>query len=68
MWTSTGQGDGSPLPFYERYGFEQTGDIVFDDEVLLRLALSPSGATATNPLTERPAAESLSVEAERRGA
>jgi diamine N-acetyltransferase len=39
MWTSAGQGEGSPIPFYERYGFEQTGDIVFDDEVLLRLSL-----------------------------
>jgi diamine N-acetyltransferase len=39
MWTSAGQGDGSPIPFYERYGFEQTGEIVFDDEVLLRLRL-----------------------------
>jgi GNAT superfamily N-acetyltransferase len=35
--TSAGQGDGSPIGFYERYGFEQTGEIVFDDEVLLRL-------------------------------
>jgi hypothetical protein len=35
--TSAGQGDGSPVTFYERYGFERTGDIVFDDEVLLRL-------------------------------
>jgi diamine N-acetyltransferase len=40
MWTSAGQGDGSPIAFYERYGFEQTGDIVFADEVLLRLKLS----------------------------
>ena len=39
MRTSAGQGDGSPFPFYERYGFEQTGDIVFNDEVLLRLQL-----------------------------
>jgi GNAT superfamily N-acetyltransferase len=39
MRTSAGQGDGSPLPFYEGYGFERTGDIVFDDEVLLRLQL-----------------------------
>jgi diamine N-acetyltransferase len=39
MWTSAGQGDGSPTPFYERYGFVQTGDVVFDDEVLLRLSL-----------------------------
>jgi diamine N-acetyltransferase len=37
--TSAGQGVGSPIPFYERYGFEPTGDIVFDDEVLLRLKL-----------------------------
>jgi diamine N-acetyltransferase len=39
LWTSAGQGEGSPIPFYERYGFEQTGEIVFDDEVLLRLTL-----------------------------
>ena len=37
--TSAGQGDGSPIAFYERYGFVQTGEIVFDDEVLLRLEL-----------------------------
>jgi diamine N-acetyltransferase len=37
--TSAGQGEGSPIPFYERYGFERTGDIVFDDEVLLRYRL-----------------------------
>jgi RimJ/RimL family protein N-acetyltransferase len=37
--TSAGQGDGSPIAFYERYGFKRTGDIVFDDEVLLRLEL-----------------------------
>ena len=35
--TSAGQGKGSPIAFYERYGFQQTGEIVFDDEVLLRL-------------------------------
>jgi GNAT superfamily N-acetyltransferase len=39
MWTSSGEGEGSPLPFYERYGFVRTGDIVFDGEVLLRLDL-----------------------------
>ncbi len=39
MTTSAGQGDGSPIPFYERYGFVRTGDIVFDDEVLLRYRL-----------------------------
>jgi diamine N-acetyltransferase len=39
LWTSAGRGDGSPIPFYERYGFEQTGEVVFDGEVLLRLDL-----------------------------
>src|SRR5256885_6160123 len=39
MRTSCGQGDGSPLEFYERYGFEQTGEIVFDDEILLQYKL-----------------------------
>ena len=39
VWTSAGQGEGSPIPFYERYGFVRTGDLVFDDEVLLRLDL-----------------------------
>jgi diamine N-acetyltransferase len=39
MWTSAGQGEGSPIPFYERYGFVRTGDLVFDGEVLLRLDL-----------------------------
>jgi GNAT superfamily N-acetyltransferase len=39
MRTSAGQGPGSPISFYERYGFEQTGEIVFDNEVLLQLRL-----------------------------
>ncbi|MGH3137184.1 MAG: GNAT family N-acetyltransferase [Gaiellaceae bacterium] len=39
LWTSAGQGHGSPITFYERYGVEQTGEIVFDNEVLLRLDL-----------------------------
>jgi diamine N-acetyltransferase len=37
--TSAGRGEGSPITFYERYGFEQTGEIVFDEEVLLQLEL-----------------------------
>jgi diamine N-acetyltransferase len=37
--TSAGQGDGSPIAFYERYGFERTGKARSDDEVLLRLRL-----------------------------
>jgi len=40
MWTTAGEGDGSPIPFYERYGFVRTGDIVLGDEVLLRLDLA----------------------------
>ena len=36
--TSAGQGEGSPLTFYEQYGFEQTGEVRFD-EVMLRLKL-----------------------------
>ena len=36
--TSAGQGEGSPVGFYERYGFERTGEIR-SDEVLLRLEL-----------------------------
>jgi GNAT superfamily N-acetyltransferase len=39
MRTSCGQGKSSPLAFYERYGFEQTGEVVFDNEILLRYEL-----------------------------
>lgn len=39
MRTSCGQGEGGPLGFYERYGFEQTGEIVFDNEILLQYDL-----------------------------
>jgi diamine N-acetyltransferase len=35
--TSAVPGEGSPLPFYERYGFVQTGE-VDEGEVVLRLA------------------------------
>ena len=38
IWTSAGQGEGSPIPFYERYGFERTGEL-WGDEVKLRLTL-----------------------------
>lgn len=38
LWVSAGQGDGSPQPFYERYGFVATGDWM-DDEAILRLDL-----------------------------
>jgi diamine N-acetyltransferase len=36
--TSAGRGEGGPIPFYERYGFEQTGDR-WGDEVKLRLII-----------------------------
>lgn len=39
MRTSCGQGDGGPLGFYERYGFEQSGEIVFNNEILLQFKL-----------------------------
>jgi diamine N-acetyltransferase len=39
MWTSAGQGEGSPVAFYERYGFEQTGEL-HGNEVMLRLEIS----------------------------
>jgi diamine N-acetyltransferase len=39
MWTSAGEGEDGPIPFYLRYGFVRTGDHVFDDEVLLRYDL-----------------------------
>jgi diamine N-acetyltransferase len=39
MWTSAGRGEGSPVTFYERYGFERTGE-VHGDEILLRLEIS----------------------------
>lgn len=35
---SAGQGEGSPQPFYERYGFVPTGEI-HEDEVVLELDL-----------------------------
>lgn len=39
MWTSAGQGEGSPVTFYERYGFKRTGDS-HGNEILLRLEIS----------------------------
>jgi len=38
LYTSVGRGEGSPQPFYERYGFVATGRIV-EDELVLRLDL-----------------------------
>ncbi len=39
LTTSAGQGDGSPIAFYERYGFERSGGVHSGDEVLLKLRL-----------------------------
>jgi diamine N-acetyltransferase len=39
MWTSVGQGEGSLVTFYERYGFKRTGDF-HGNEILLRLEIS----------------------------
>jgi diamine N-acetyltransferase len=44
LFTSAGQGEGTPQPFYERYGFVPTGGVV-DDEVVLRLDLVGDRAT-----------------------
>jgi diamine N-acetyltransferase len=38
LYTSAAQGEGTPQPFYERYGFVPTGQIL-DEEVVLRLEL-----------------------------
>lgn len=38
LTTSARQGDGSPIAFYERYGFERTGEVV-DGDVRLALRL-----------------------------
>lgn len=38
LTTSAGQGAGSPIAFYERYGFARTGEL-HGDEIVLRLAL-----------------------------
>jgi diamine N-acetyltransferase len=49
LYVSAGQGDGTPQPFYERYGFVPTGRIV-EDEVVLKLDLaSATGSGARTP-------------------
>lgn len=40
LYTSCAAGDGSPQPFYLRYGFEKTGEVI-EGEELLRLDLTP---------------------------
>jgi diamine N-acetyltransferase len=43
LLTSADQGEGSPQPFYERYGFVPTGEI-HEGEVILRLDLGARSA------------------------
>ena len=39
LTTSAGEGDGSPIAFYERYGFKRTGEMMHGEVVLgLRIA------------------------------
>ena len=38
MWTSAGDGEGSPIPFYEAYGFVRQGKTSWG-EVMFRLDL-----------------------------
>ncbi len=45
LFTSCGQGDGSPQPFYERLGFVATGEVDSHGEVHLALDLT-QGVTA----------------------
>jgi diamine N-acetyltransferase len=50
MWTSAGEGEGSPIPFYERYGFVR--DAVHEDddgsrEIMLRLDLARDASASS---------------------
>jgi diamine N-acetyltransferase len=42
LWTSCVPGEGTPRPFYERYGFVATGEIKWD-ETVLRLDIEARG-------------------------
>jgi diamine N-acetyltransferase len=47
LTTSAGQGDGSPIAFYERYGFERTGE-VHSGEVVLQLVVTRTRTAPTS--------------------
>ena len=50
MWTSAGEGEGSPIPFYERYGFVRDGVNEDDDgsrEIMLRLDLARDASASS---------------------
>jgi GNAT superfamily N-acetyltransferase len=53
LTTSAGQGDGSPIAFYERYGFERTGEVSDDGEVVLRLELRNRDAPPSRAVQSR---------------
>ncbi|HYJ60973.1 MAG TPA: GNAT family N-acetyltransferase [Actinomycetota bacterium] len=53
--TSAVEGDGSPIPFYERYGFERTGEM-HDEEVVLRLDLRKHEAPGSEIEAREPVA------------
>ncbi|WP_345381563.1 GNAT family N-acetyltransferase [Pseudonocardia yuanmonensis] len=44
LLTSYEPGPGDPGPFYRKFGFEPTGEVDDDGEIVLRLPLSPPGA------------------------
>jgi diamine N-acetyltransferase len=46
LLTSCVAGEGSPLPFYLRYGFEKTGEVKWGED-LLRLDLATTGQART---------------------
>jgi len=50
MWTSAGEGEASPIPFYERYGFVRDGVHEDDDgsrEIMLRLDLARDASASS---------------------
>ena len=50
MWTSAGEGEGSPIPFYERYGFVRDSVHEDDDgsrEIMLRLDLARDASASS---------------------
>ncbi|MCE3556093.1 GNAT family N-acetyltransferase [Pseudonocardia sp. RS11V-5] len=46
LLTSYERGPGNPGPFYRKFGFEPTGEMDDDGEVVLRLRLSPPGVAS----------------------
>lgn len=54
LLVSHGEGDGNPGPFYERYGFQYTGQVL-EGERVMRLPLPDAGnAPAPLPASNRP--------------